>query len=408
MASVRRRLSLRILHIPHAYWPVIGGAEHYCQRVSEELAAGGHQVRVVTVDADSPEVYYQFGIGRIGVRREMLKGVEVVRLPFGGRLYRLGNSVPASARPRLLRTMGKRFTRLLEREIDSFRPDVVGALPHLFVNVRGVLELHRKQRLPLILVPLLHEHDPHWPVEELRTALSQAAAVIATTPSEAERLRTAYGVSQDQLFITWMGADLPARSFPQPRSPRVLYLGRKALSKGLPLLIEAMRSVWGRRPEVELVLAGSRVPMTAEVDRFLATLPAGDSARIRWLDDVDERAKADLLSTSACLVLPSKIESFGMVLLEAWAHGTPVVALNLPVMGDIVDHGRDGLLVQPDHPQEMAGAVLALLDDPARSAQMGTAGRQKVEQLFQWSRVAERYLQACEHAANTATWRRVE
>jgi glycogen(starch) synthase len=391
------------LHIPHAYWPVIGGAEHYCQRLSEELAARGHEVRVVTADAESPEVYYQFGVGRIGVAREMLNGVEVLRLPFGGRLYRLGTSVPASVRPRLLRTMRKRFTRLLEREIDSFRPDVVGALPHLFVNVRAVLELHRKQPLPLILVPLLHEHDPHWPVQELRTALSQAAAVIATTPSEAERLRTAYGVSQDRLFVTWMGADLPAHSFTsQPRPPRVLYLGRKALSKGLPLLLESMRTVWRRRPEVELVLAGSRVPMTAEVDRFLDALPAEERARIRSVDDVDEGTKADLLRTSACLVLPSKIESFGMVLLEAWAHGTPVVALNLPAIGDIVDHGRDGLLVQPDHPQEMAEAVLALLDDPARSSEMGMNGRQKVERLFSWDKVAERYLQACKRAAGSA------
>jgi glycosyltransferase involved in cell wall biosynthesis len=392
---------LRILHIPHAYWPVIGGAEHYCQRLSEELAARGHEVRVVTANVASPEAFYQLGVPPAGPAREVHHDVEIIRIPFGGLLYRLGTSRQGPgwmARP-LLRRELRRFQLRLAEEIDAFRPDVVMTLPHLFANVRCVLEIHRDNGFPLVLVPLMHEGDPYWPTEDLREALRNVDAVVAASPYEADRLSSAYGVPAERVFLGGAGVDpLPPASRPSQRRPQVLFLGRKAPSKGIDLLLTAMESVWKERPEVELVLAGARVPMTAEVDRLLDQLPEEHKQRIRSLDDVSEEEKRELLGTSSCLVLPSAIESLAIVLLEAWAHATPVVALDLPALRTIVEPGRDGLLVPPEQPEQLADAILTMLKDPTRAEAMGIAGREKVAGRFTWDRVAGAYLEAYEHA----------
>ncbi|MGH9168917.1 MAG: glycosyltransferase family 4 protein, partial [Acidimicrobiia bacterium] len=208
----------------------------------------------------------------------------------------------------------------------------------------------------------------------------------------------AYGVPADRVFLGGAGVDPRPDSRPSERRPRVLFLGRKAPSKRIDLLLTAMEHVWKERPEVELVLAGARVPMTDEVDRLLDQLPEDHKQHIRSLDDVSEEEKHELLGTSSCLVLPSPIESLAIVLLEAWAHATPVVALDLPALRTIVEPGRDGLLVPPDQSEELAEAILTLLDDPSRAEAMGTTGREKVARRFTWDRVAGAYLEAYEHA----------
>lgn len=386
---------MRILHIPHAYWPVWGGAERYCQRLSEELAARGHKVRVVTANVDSPEAFYQLGIPPAGPQREIHHAVEVVRITFGGPLYRLGPSRqgPGRLARALLRRELRHFQRRLAGEIDAFRPDVVMTLPHLFANVRCVLEIHRGRSFPLVLVPLLHEADPYWPFDELAGAFRRADAVIAHTEHEAGRLREAYGVPPDRVFNVGMGVEVPRELPERKREPMVLFLGRKAPSKRIDLLVEAIRLVWQRRPEATLVLAGARVPMTDEFDRLLGDLSAEERAQVRSADDVSEDEKTDLLESASCLVLPSDVESFGIVLLEAWAHGTPVVALDVAVHREVINHGEDGLLVPPE-PRALAEAISSLLDDPAASVQMGTRGRKKALTRFDWHHVVDRYEEA--------------
>lgn len=392
---------MRILHVPHAYAPVRGGAEHYCQRLSETLAGAGHEVRVVTANLASAEGFYQFGVPAVGPVREVIGGVKVERLPFRDASYILGSWLPPGARGRLLRRLYRRLSARIGAAIAQFRPDVVMAMPHLFVNVRCVLEAHRARSFPLVLVPLLHEEDPYWPTAEVAAALAEANAVVATTPYEADRLTAAYSVPRPRVFLCPGGVDVPASAPAGRRARRVLFLGRKVLPKGIDLLLRAMRRVWGQDPEVELVLAGTRVPGTEAVDALIGELPADERQRVRSLDDVTTATKESLLAEAACLVLPSKIESFGIVLLEAWAHGTPVVALDTPPIRSVVSSGSDGILVPPDDPNALAAALLTLLHEPERARAMGRTGQRRTAAEFTWGRVAAGFEEAYKHAISS-------
>ena len=93
-----------------------------------------------------------------------------------------------------------------------------------------------------------------------------------------------------------------------------------------------------------------------------------------------------------------EVESFGMVILEAWAVGTPAIVWDLPVFRSIVTEEENGLLADPNGgPVALASRILQLLNDPETAARMGESGRQSAKK-FSWDEVASTYLLAYKHA----------
>jgi glycosyltransferase involved in cell wall biosynthesis len=111
--------------------------------------------------------------------------------------------------------------------------------------------------------------------------------------------------------------------------------------------------------------------------------------RIVEMDAVSLEEKTDALAGCDLLCVPSSQESFGGVYVEAWALGKPVIAVDTPATRELIDSGHDGLVVTQDS-RSVAEAIARLLDDPAVAARMGSAGKEKVQQQFQWPIVAQR------------------
>jgi len=160
--------------------------------------------------------------------------------------------------------------------------------------------------------------------------------------------------------------------------------------KGPLNLLKAMQFVWQDLPDAQLVFVGKG---DLDLELRTAALKSRANGRVKflgWRDDVDE-----ILPVFDVLVLPSLNEGMGRVLVEAMAAGKPVVASNVGGIPDLVEHGRNGLLVPPGDEQALAEAVKRLLKDPEKSKQMGQQGRQicgqfsleamlaKLDQLYQ-------------------------
>jgi glycosyltransferase involved in cell wall biosynthesis len=93
-------------------------------------------------------------------------------------------------------------------------------------------------------------------------------------------------------------------------------------------------------------------------------------------------------------VLPSRRESFGLVLAEAMACGLPVVATTAGAIPEVVENAATGLLVPPDHSEAFAAAVVSLMSDPGRMKGMGAAGSRRVKERFTWEKVAQRVMES--------------
>jgi glycosyltransferase involved in cell wall biosynthesis len=153
-----------------------------------------------------------------------------------------------------------------------------------------------------------------------------------------------------------------------------LFVGRLSQEKGLETLLAAWKSM---RADLPLKIVGDG-PMSAMVQEA-----AAQDSRILWLGRKSAEEVCELMGAALFLVFPSRCyETFGRVLIEAFAKGTPVIASNLGAVALLVDHGRTGLHFEPGNPLDLAAKVQRFLADPRRLKEMRQAARQTYEREY--------------------------
>jgi glycosyltransferase involved in cell wall biosynthesis len=115
---------------------------------------------------------------------------------------------------------------------------------------------------------------------------------------------------------------------------------------------------------------------------------------VHVLGFVDESLKHAYLRDAAALLLPSRTDSFGIVLLESWLYGRPVVAAAAGGIPGVVDNGKNGILVPFGDIPSLANAIKLLIEDQELNRILGENGRQKLNSHFTWEAVTEKVLSA--------------
>ena len=154
-----------------------------------------------------------------------------------------------------------------------------------------------------------------------------------------------------------------------------------ARDKGTVQVVEAVRRLWQAGRPAELALAGA---VLTPFRQYLDRLPVEDRRRIHLLGPVSDEDKRGLLAAADVLAMPSRTDSFGIVYLEAWLHGKPVIGARAWGVGDVIADGQDGLLVPFDDAPALADTLAYLLDHPAEGAAMGARGQRKVYERHTW------------------------
>jgi len=166
--------------------------------------------------------------------------------------------------------------------------------------------------------------------------------------------------------------------------PVVLFLGRRDKGKGYPALIEAWRIVLERQSEAVLMLAGPGNALRP------GQLPENS---YRDLGLLDEKTKADAYAACDIFCLPSAHESFGIVFVEAWSYGKPVVCGPAPASRELIEDGETGLWSTQD-PAVLADKLITLLESPTLAKTMGNAGKQLQQESYTTERMVRSHLQA--------------
>jgi glycosyltransferase involved in cell wall biosynthesis len=227
---------------------------------------------------------------------------------------------------------------------------------------------------------------------------SRADALAVNTAFEGRGIAQRLGLPEEAWVVTGCGTDPSPSVAPWPRPERVLYLGRIDPTKGIDDLLAAMSLLWQRGSQARLTLAGSRIVGSEAIDAWLDALPAEHRARVERAHDLPEDAKQALLGRARVLVLPSRHESFGIVLLEAWERATPVVAYDTSVARCIVHPEVDGLLAPQGDVAALGAALERLLHDAALAERLGAAGRARLLAEHTWEHVGARYETAARRA----------
>jgi glycosyltransferase involved in cell wall biosynthesis len=411
---------MRIAHFVQRYPPALGGSEAYFARLSRHLVQCGHQVTVFTTNAIDLEAFWskrhrcttagvtpedgvevrRHAMWRWPARRYILKALSFIPHRSWQCLTMACNPIA----PAMWRDAGRRDVPF----------DVVHAtaFPYAWSIACG-LRLARRLGVPLILTPFLHLGDPDDPNDRSRRAylspallslIRAADRVIVQTDVERDALLD-LGIPEENLVLQGMGVDLgECTGGDRARARRewgieadeivIGHLANKSREKGTVDLLLAAEQAWQSGQRFRLVLAG---PEMANFRQFWDQFPA--RGRVVRLGVLDARQKKDFFAGLDVFALPSRSDSFGLVLLEAWANGAPNVAYRAGGVAGVIRHEIDGLLVRCGDVAALAEALSRLIGDEHLRWRFGSAGRKRTRSEFVWedklALVEEVYDAAC-------------
>ena len=237
--------------------------------------------------------------------------------------------------------------------------------------------------------PEVFEAPDVW---RLDVKIARARATICISEDgRAKALRLCDPAYHDKVTVIPCGVfpEIYARE-PAEHGARLAFVGRLVHRKGGNVLIKAAAQARAGGVPAEFAIVGDG-PERGALEGMVSDRGLG--AAIRFHGALDETSVAAILRQSSVLVVPSFSEGLPVVIMEAMASGLPVVASAVDGIPELVRDGETGLLVPPGDPEALAGAILALLADPARSRRMGEAGRQLVATRHDARRNADLLLQ---------------
>ncbi len=374
---------MRIAIVSPYSWTYAGGVNRHVESLADALIGRGHEVRVLA-PWDPPDR-----------RSKVLHRGAAERRSAPDYLIPLGRTVGIGANGAVSNVSVFPYgPTTMRRELKAGRFDVVhvheppapvlswDACSFPDAPVVGTFHAYSTKRMPNTIANLLGA----------RRKFNQLTARIAVSEAAAWTGRRWFG-GEYHVIPNGVDVDAPPAG-PKPRSEklRVLFVGRSEERKGLPVLLQAFEGLIEHVP-ARLTLIGAS---PEDVKRYVPD-PATE-ASIENLGRVSGQDLWRQLHQADVLCAPSLAgESFGMVLTEAFAAGTPVIASEIAGYSDVVTDGSDGILVPPADPQRLAEELQRLYLEPARREAMGRAA-QRTAARYAWPRVAERVEDVYEQA----------
>jgi len=400
---VNKNNQKNILVISHNYWPAIGGAEKLFQSMAENLKKFGLKVQVLTSNAKNAAMYFNMHPETVGHTNEVINGVVVHREDIRNIIQKLSkifwsifikkssknNSIlPILIGPHFIKSL---FVYIFSK--NKYTHIIAGPFP-TSVPFYGYLFKIFSPKSKFILCPCLHVNDPTHKGKLLRFIASKADTILVLTREETQLLID-WGIDKSKIIETGVGIDdeflktklnkkliknLPYKNY-------ILFIGQEVQHKNIIDLIDAMEILWKKGIKENLVLAGARTEYSKIIDNKISLMDANFQKRIFRVNNFDEKDKINLLDGCRTLILPSSMESFGIVIIEAWARKKPVIAANIPSIRYLIDDKQNGLLFRENDINDLKEKILVLLTNTSIYKNLSKNGFNKVIEHYQWEKI---------------------
>jgi len=378
---------VKVLHVTPYFAPAwaYGGPPRSVYELCRELARRGHEVTVLTTDADDAE-------HRAGPLREALEGIDVHRLP------NLSNRLAWRRQFFLPRGTG-RFLRERMTQFDLVHLHMYRTIQDVFVHRAATrfgipYVFAARGSLPRIVRGLMAKaaFDAFYG----RRILLDASLCIASSQSERRQYET-IGIPSERIRTIHNGLDSTAyrdlppygafsRKYGLHGKRLVTYIGRLSARKGLEFLLRAFRQIKTSDPSAVLVLVGPDDGYQQRVEALARALELHDGVVFTGLLSGRDRLAAFV--DAQVVVYPAKHEIFGLVPFEALACGKPVVVSDDSGCGEIIREARAGYVVPVEDIPRLVHAISSAMENGPETVEMIDRGKRFVTERLSWDVVA--------------------
>ncbi|WP_294534524.1 glycosyltransferase [uncultured Rhodoblastus sp.] len=395
--------ALTIVLLSQVYPPgYVDGVGRFTAELASGLAQLGHEVHVVTSGADENRVDLEEGVW---VHRIVPLGHDGRDADIPGEIW--SKAAAAAAEVGLIQETAS----VDVIQAPGWDAEGIALLRHLATEAAIVTSLHT----PMLVAAVNH---PNWLVDHERMAsvilpimrlerelFLFSDAIYANSLDVVSTIQSHYNITFDTLGVVPHGlrdrlsnAGGGGKPVFRAEAPgdrlRILFVGRLETRKGIDVVLAAMPRIFASLPETEFWFVGQDHTETIDGESTIDGFRRKNAAQ-PWLDRVNffGRTEKEFLDEfySQCdlVVMPSRYESFGLVLLEAMMHGLPVIAARAGGMKEVVADGETGLLTPPGDADAFADAVITLGSDAQWRRRLGANGRARYEEKFTAAIMAE-------------------
>ncbi|MEM3872606.1 MAG: glycosyltransferase family 4 protein [Nitrososphaeria archaeon] len=367
---------MEILLCPEYFFPHVGGGEVWLFHLSKILVNKGHKITVISYKHPKH------------LQNEILSGIKILRIG----LFPIGGVQPYFKRA-IVNAFGIIVNGLKLKYDILFVNQTFPLLPSYLVS--------KIKRKPIFAV----FHDIYGLQFSLKEkglikglirgiveliSIKLNYDIILTVSESTKKKLVKVGMKVNKIFVVGGGVDLrKIDSVNEQKSskPTILYVGRLVRLKKVENLLLAFKKVITKVPDAELYIVGSG-PEEGKLKNLAKELDL--TSKVFFTGYVTEEEKIRLMKKAWILVQPSIAEGFGLVLVEANACKTPVIAVDSGGPREVIREGRTGFLIQPNNIKQLAEKIIEILGDKNRVLKMGEEGRKVVEENYTWEKVAEK------------------
>ncbi len=415
---------LNVLHFPTRYFPAISGAEFYFQRLSEIL----NEKIDVSIDVFCSNALDFSALKQPEGKRVVPKnkyfnqvnGLKIKRFPIDYNLSieeqidlieNTKGYVSLNLSREVLRNIIKNGPNICEvianyeKNMEK-RYDLIHTTYIPYLNVLLSLILGKTWDIPTICTPFFHFTNPRYQNSYYTEILKKFDLVLCCTSLEKQYLINE-GIESEKICIVPMGIDLEIYENTQTINfkeqyfgkakqnlPMLLFCGYKNYEKGALSLLRAIPHLTKKDKNLLFTFIGpSTEAFNIELGKIKKKNKAVNIINLSPsnLSGYYDKKKISAFKECEIYVMPSRSDAFGIAFLEAWAFKKPVIGANIGATPEIVNDGKNGLLVQFDSTRDICNKINYLLENKERAKLMGSSGYEKIkEKNYYWQSISKK------------------
>lgn len=393
---------MKILLISHIFPPAVDGGSKVIYKLGQYFESQHHQTLYLSSDCSSTDDFVKKSpaLSREGFRKGFIK------LPVYHHLRRLLKGTNLFFKQDCLKVFQKgpffKFSSFLKaiHQILKFKPDLIVAGPLPTTIVLYAEFLKKITHAKLLINASFHPTDCDFQQKPLINALKKADYLWTLTQSETDYFIKNFNINPQKIILAGNGVDTDFlksnKSTPHPVKGGdgggfLLFIGSLAAHKRVDLLIKSFSNL--NSSKISLTIAGQKTLFYPQIEKLIKSLEPKTKSKINFIFNFPQKDLAKLIDNCTVLVLPSTQESFGLVVIEAWARQKPVICANIPALKELVQKSNGGLLFETDNQNDLTKKLKYLLDNPKKAQQMGQNGYNYVKNNYTWNKVGDKICQ---------------